>query len=103
MECLQEKQHHKKWLDLLENWKQLLYRNALASFVEFMESPEVTAPSEMTRLKEHLSAQQREAGFKRKTLMEHILSVRPPTASTTVVYEWRKDADKLYEDLGIIY
>ena len=65
-----------------------------------MEDKAVTSPKEMERLKDGLGAEQREVGIKRKELIERLLDLKPPNVTTTLVYEWREDVDKLYEDLG---
>jgi hypothetical protein len=77
-----------------------MYRNALSAFTQFMENREITSPGEMENLKEGLTVAQRNAGHKRKILMDMILNLKPPTVSPAHIYEWREDADRLYEDLG---
>ena len=101
MDCDWEKQHHKKWLSLVEEWKHLLYKNAFNSFTQFVEEDtKIIAVSEMSHLKEELTMDQKKLGFKRKELMDYILNLKPPKICPPLIYEWRENADKLYEDLG---
>lgn len=65
-----------------------------------MENRDITSPTEMRNLKEGLTVEQRNAGYKRKDLMDQILNLKPPVVSPAHIYEWREAADKLYEDLG---
>ena len=84
----------------MEDWKQLVYRNTLSSFTQFMEDREITSPGEMQNLKKGLTTEQKRAGCKRKELMDMILNLRPPAVSPSQIYEWREQTDRLYEDLG---
>lgn len=99
-DCIREKQQHKQWLSLIEDWKQLLYRNAFTTFTQFMENREITSPDEMRNLKEGLTVEQKKAGYQRRELMDRILLLKPPTVNPAHIYEWREAADRLYEDLG---
>lgn len=85
----------------MEDWKHLLFKNTFTSFTQFMEAREITSPTEMNLLKESLTEEQQKAGIKRKALMEQILDFKPPVVSPALVYEWREDADRLYENLGM--
>ena len=99
-DCYRERQQYGRWCSLVEDWRHLLFRTAFASFAQFMDNKSITAPREMDRLKEQLTAEQKEVGFKRKELIDQLLELKPPKVNTTQVYEWREAADKLYEDLG---
>lgn len=101
VDCDREKQHHKKWLSLVEEWRHLLYKSALSSFTQFVENDtKIIALTEMNRLKEELTMDQKKAGYKRKELMDYVLNLKPPQICPSLIYEWRENADKLYEDLG---
>lgn len=85
---------------MVADWRQLLFKNALITFTQFMEDREITSPTEMNRLMEELTVEQKRAGIKRKELMDQVLELKPPKVSPALVYEWREASDKLYEDLG---
>ena len=100
VDCTREKQHHKKWQSVVEDWRRLLYKNAFTTFTQFMENREISSPTEMNNLKEGLSVEQKNAGYQRKELMDQILNLKPPIISPALIYEWREAADALYEGLG---
>ena len=101
MDTLHEKQNNTRWTAFIEEWKSLILRNTLNSFKEFMEHRQIASPTEMDRLKEELTTEQKKAGERRKELIEWAMELKPPKVSPAMVYEWREEADKLYEDLGI--
>ena len=84
----------------MEDWKHLLFKTAFASFTKFMEDKAITSPKEVDQLKQELAKEQKVIGLKRKELIDQLLDLKPPNVTTSLVYEWREAADKLYEDLG---
>lgn len=101
VDCVREKQQRKKWTLLVEDWKKLLFKNTLNTFIRFMKDREIVCPSEMTSLKESLASDQRGTGLKRKELMERIMDLKPPNITPSMIYEWREKVDTLYEELGV--
>ena len=80
----------------MERWRDLLYRNTLIQFTEFIESSEITHPVEMDVYKESVATEQNSLCTKREELLSMLKGLKPPTANPSQLYEWRKEMDKIY-------
>lgn len=85
---------------MVEDWRELIHKNALDDFKKFMLSIIVFHRDEKELLKESLISEQREIEGRRRELMDSISELKPPSTSTEQIYSWSEAMDNLYKELG---
>lgn len=95
-----EKEHHQQWEAIFSDWRDLVCQSTLAKFKSFLSSPSIQDPPGICRLKEQLSAEQRNIKSHILAILDKVKSLAPPTATQSLVHEWQECTRKLHQQMG---
>ncbi|CAH1787861.1 unnamed protein product [Owenia fusiformis] len=94
-----EKVQHTRWKKRVEDWKNIHIDMAVAEYIAYMESEDVTSPGEVNLILKEMKEQQEQINVQRLDLIKSLRDMRPPGSTKTSVYQWNQQLTAISKQL----